>query len=473
MKCCRPHAWLADVSPCFAVDGSQITILQEPSQFFSTLKEKTDSVKKRIVLASLYLGTGELEQELVDCLEKSCTRVRKEEDRELEVTVLLDFTRGSRGQVNSRTLLLPLLQKFEKSVSVSLYHTPDLRGFLKYVLPERYNETIGLTHLKVYLFDDSVIISGSNLSHDYFTNRQDRYILIENCAPLADFFTSLVKTVASFSFQLQTDNTVTVDESFGIHPFQDDQTTFKWAARDRVEKLLACESWRGGTGTEGRDSQNQGHHCDKDTWLYPLVQMGPLGITQDEDTMRRLLRSADSGHRIRLASGYFNLTDQYMDILLNQSLAQYEILMASPQVNGFYGARGMTGGIVPAYIYISKLFFQTLSALNQQNRIKLYEYYRNKWTFHVKGLWYYPCGKTLPDMTLIGSTNFGYRSVHRDLEAQLAIVTTNHSLRTELHKENERLYELSSQVTEETYERPDRHIPLWVMWVTSVIKHFF
>lgn len=84
----------------------------------------------------------------------------REEDRELEVTVLLDFTRGSRGQVNSRTLLLPLLQKFEKSVSVSLYHTPDLRGFLKYILPERYNETIGLTHLKVYLFDDSVIISG-------------------------------------------------------------------------------------------------------------------------------------------------------------------------------------------------------------------------------------------------------------------------------------------------------------------------
>lgn len=46
--------------------------------------------------------------------------------------------------------------------------------------------------------------------------------------PLADFFTSLVKTVASFSFQLQTDDTVTVDQLFGIHPFQGMQL-FEWA----------------------------------------------------------------------------------------------------------------------------------------------------------------------------------------------------------------------------------------------------
>ena len=28
------------------------------------------------------------------------------------------------------------------------------------------------------MFDDSLIISGANLSGDYFTNRQDRYLLI-------------------------------------------------------------------------------------------------------------------------------------------------------------------------------------------------------------------------------------------------------------------------------------------------------
>ena len=39
------------------------------------------------------------------------------------------------------------------------------------VLPQRWNEVVGLQHCKVYIFDDSVIVSGANLSSDYFTNR--------------------------------------------------------------------------------------------------------------------------------------------------------------------------------------------------------------------------------------------------------------------------------------------------------------
>ena len=68
--------------------------------------------------------------------------------------------RGSRGERNSRRMLLPLLRDFSDSVTIALYHTPDLRGWIKALLPERYNETIGLFHMKVYVFDDTVIMSG-------------------------------------------------------------------------------------------------------------------------------------------------------------------------------------------------------------------------------------------------------------------------------------------------------------------------
>lgn len=64
------------------------------------------------------------------------------------------------GQINSRTMLLPLLQRFTSQMRVSLYHTPDLRGLLRLLVPQRFNETIGVQHIKVYLFDDSIIISG-------------------------------------------------------------------------------------------------------------------------------------------------------------------------------------------------------------------------------------------------------------------------------------------------------------------------
>lgn len=50
------------------------------------------------------------------------------------------------------------------------------------------------------------------------------------------------------------------------------------------------------------------------------------------------------------------------------------------------------------------------------------------------GLWYYLRGQDRPCLTLIGSPNFGYRSVHRDLEAQIAIVTENEGLQAQLQE---------------------------------------
>lgn len=52
----------------------------------------------------------------------------------------------------------------------------------------------------------------------------------------------------------------------------------------------------------------------------------------------------------------------------------------------------------------------------------------------LAGLWLYLAGSSLPCLTLIGSPNFGYRSVHRDLEAQVAIVTKNKSLQQQFHQ---------------------------------------
>lgn len=50
------------------------------------------------------------------------------------------------------------------------------------------------------------------------------------------------------------------------------------------------------------------------------------------------------------------------------------------------------------------------------------------------GLWLYLAGSSLPCLTLIGSPNFGYRSVHRDLEAQIAIVTESRALQQQFHQ---------------------------------------
>jgi len=48
----------------------------------------------------------------------------------------------------------------------------SLQGKSKAKLPARYKEGIAVSHIKAYVFDDTVILSGANLSNDYFTNRQ-------------------------------------------------------------------------------------------------------------------------------------------------------------------------------------------------------------------------------------------------------------------------------------------------------------
>ena len=59
----------------------------------------------------------------------------------------------------------------------------------------------------------------ANLSNDYFTNRQDRYVVIENCPDLANFYHRLIATVSKFSLQLEKDNSTNMLPDVKVHPF--------------------------------------------------------------------------------------------------------------------------------------------------------------------------------------------------------------------------------------------------------------
>ncbi|XP_071763988.1 CDP-diacylglycerol--glycerol-3-phosphate 3-phosphatidyltransferase, mitochondrial [Centroberyx gerrardi] len=469
--------WMAEHVPAFRVPGAHIHILTSPDQFYQAMKARIKTAKRRVVMASLYLGTGPLEQDLVDCMEEALQRSQDDSHApDLKVSILLDYTRGSRGEINSRTMLLPLLQRFGSQMRVSLYHTPDLRGLLRMLVPQRFNETIGVQHIKVYLFDDSIIISGANLSDSYFTNRQDRYVLLENCGEVADFFSELVGAVGDVSLQLHPDDSVTMLEGM-VHPYKGNREDFSSSARKRIMEVVNTARTRQQLLNQSEDSEDEGmgereEEGEDDTWVFPLVQMKPLGIQVDEQVTQRLLTDAGADSTVFLTSGYFNLTRAYMGLVLGAG-ASYRILTASPEVNGFFGAKGVAGAIPAAYIHIARQFYNKVCQLGQQERVHLHEYHRSQWTFHAKGLWYYLQGQDRPCLTLIGSPNFGYRSVHRDLEAQIAIVTANQELQAQLQEEQEMLYQRSTEVSGSTFERPDRRVKLWVKLVTPLIKNFF
>jgi CDP-diacylglycerol---glycerol-3-phosphate 3-phosphatidyltransferase len=146
--------WLQLYAPCFKTHSSNIQVLREPSDFHYALKILFSNAKKRICLSSLYLGTGHLEQQLVDCVEDSLKK-----NSGLDVKILLDHSRGLRGDKNSKTMLQHLKDNVAERFQLYLYHTPNLRGVLKR-LPNRYNETIGVFHMKIYIADDTLVMSG-------------------------------------------------------------------------------------------------------------------------------------------------------------------------------------------------------------------------------------------------------------------------------------------------------------------------
>ena len=146
-------------------------------------------------------------------------------------------------------------------------------------------------------------------------------------------------TVQSFSLHLQPDNTTVMSKTFPVHPTKgfDGGKKFKSEAGKRVSAFLQ-EQQRNNTHSNLKTTVNS----QFDTWVVPLVQMFPFGIRQDEFITSELLSSATQDSKLYLASGYFNLTRKYMDILLKSS-AKYEILTAHPTVNGFYEAKGVAG----------------------------------------------------------------------------------------------------------------------------------
>lgn len=448
-------SFLFDMSPCFPVNSKNIRIISEPSDFYDSILRNASAAKYRISFASLYLGIGKMESDLVKAIQANIT-----ENNDLKVNILLDFTRGTRGKKNSKTMIMPLVEQ-SRNCNLSLYHTPMLRGITKKLAPARWNELLGLQHMKIYIFDDVLILSGANLSNDYFTNRQDRYIEIKD-VNVSNFFNDVIGKVQEFSMQVDANGDTRMHDSWNLLPYESSYKDFVVEAQRRFKEYFKSVY----------DRQYNNHDFDEtaDTWIFPTIEMGQIGIHHDSLVSNKLLCSGERGSTLKMTSGYFNLTQTYMDSLVKKCEADCSIIMAHPNANGFKGSKFPSGGIPDAYSLIARKFYEQIKENGQENRFSLLEYERDNWTYHAKGLWYYHNGSKLPCMTVIGSSNYGERSVHRDLEAQVCLVTVNKELQKSLKIEYDHLLRYSETAEKQLLQRL---IPNWVKGVVFFFKKFF
>ncbi|KAF9121583.1 CDP-diacylglycerol--glycerol-3-phosphate 3-phosphatidyltransferase [Mortierella sp. 14UC] len=447
--------------PRFVVQGERVQPILSPSKFYSEMKDHIKNAQKSITLAALYLG--HTENDLVEAL-SDALRSRPG----LKLNLLLDSLRGTRdsGKGSSASLLYPLLKAYPDQVRISMYHTPDLSGLLKQIIPPRFNEGIGLMHMKVYAFDDTLIMSGANMSHDYFTNRQDRYIMFKD-EGVSEYYCDLVRAVSEVSYGLQIKgDTFQLKVGNNVPDPVEQSKAFKKHATKTIRAFM--KKWA--------SVQQTPKDATYDTTLYPLLQMGPLGIRQDERVTLSVLdhvlhaEEQDNPAKVFITSGYFNFEKRYSQSIINTKAAHVGLIAASPEANGFYNSAGISKYIPPAYTLIEQRFFNDAKAAGNGERITIEEYARKGWTYHAKGLWVYPPHSDLPVMTTIGSPNFGYRSIVRDLEAQLFLVTSNMGLRKSLHGELNSLRKHTYPVTEETFRAPERQVPVWVGGASRAIR---
>jgi len=445
----------------FKVRASSVGVLHTPTQFYERILAGIRGAEKRVVLCSLYLGTGELERKVVEELHQRHSAVDA-----LRSTVLLDASRGtreSRDGTSSATMLAPVAGAFPSAADVRLFHTPLLRGMLKRLLPPRANEVVGVQHMKFFIFDDDVLCSGANMSTDYFTNRQDRYVTVEGEASFADYCADLVNCVGSFSYRLLAPCEGSQHGSKGIEGGYSlalpegcpspsaEHGKFAEFAKGKLAALKASMGERQSTeavDVAGIVEKANGGNREDVAWITPSLEMQMFGLDEDKEMLLQLLKRLNTGHWF-LATAYFNVSETVTKAIA-RSAAAWSVLTASPKANGFFGAKGLAGYIPDMYRSNEVEFLRLVDYEQEEEdgRTTLHEYEREGWTFHGKGLWWYPMTASAyrPVLTVFGSSNFGKRSYARDIEAQLTLVTANQSLQQRLHDECKRLFKGTAEV---------------------------
>ncbi|KAJ3333712.1 CDP-diacylglycerol--glycerol-3-phosphate 3-phosphatidyltransferase [Blyttiomyces sp. JEL0837] len=439
--------------PAFAVPPERMKVIDRPVDFYQSILKGIRNSKQRIVLASLYIGPEETE--LVETI-----RARlKESPNGPVVHILIDYLRGTRHEkgTSSAGLLAELAQEFPDRVKVSLFQFPS-RNIFRRVIPQRFNEAFGLMHMKFYAFDDDLIMSGANLNKDYFQNRQDRYVLFEKSARLVDYFEDLANTVAKHSHSLNSSGTVTM----GI--------CRKPELRESILKF--SESWRSrllnSQSSNNEKGQSLPSNCN--TVVLPLLQIGPIKIYEEERFITTLMKSVAASNKfsVTISSAYLNFPRSYLPGFVRSS-SRFSFISAAPEANGFFNSRGVSRHLPAAYTHLQDTLWRRITASGRDKSIELREYKREGWTFHAKGLWC-SIGQSPPAMTIIGSSNFGRRSLVRDMEAQLIVLTKDRDLQERLDENLKSLKSYTEVVDGKTFSAPHRRPHPLVIATVKLIR---
>ncbi|KAG4440247.1 hypothetical protein IFR05_004266 [Cadophora sp. M221] len=467
------------IAPKFQIQGSQINIIRSPAEFYETLKGKILGAENRIFLSTLYIG--KTEHELISTLQQAL-RAKPQ----LKLSILTDALRGTREspEASCASLLAPLVSEFgAERVEIRMYHTPNLTGLRKKYIPKRINEGWGLQHMKLYGVDDEIIISGANLSSDYFTNRQDRYHVFSS-KEITEYFSKIHDAVSNLSFLVTPDPQLPAGytlewPSSNLAPSPlDDPAKYTSSASRILTSLIQAPP--------PSSPPSQTLSPKTNTTVYPLSQFTQLLSPEDASTelpaitsiLQTLSQPKFSTSSWTFTAGYFNPHPSLISLLLCTSSKNNTVITASPWANGFYGSKGVSGLLPAAYTLLSRRFLEAASKSGRTSDINLREWRngtvgeKNGWTYHAKGLWVSLDGEREPSISVVGSSNYTKRSYGLDLEVGTVIVTSDEGLKARLGEERDGLGVYAERVGMDDFVKVERRVGIRVrvaMWIVQLV----
>lgn len=422
--------------PSFALKAHHFGDLSasSPSEFHKTLCALIRNARERVYLSSLYVGPAvgtshPKEEELLQALSHVSNNNSTSTNSNVSIKVVLDHNRALRPvpttSIDGKTTTTSSAQAVAEAIQQPLHRQGDtnnnshrvhlfqvLQKPLAALLPNPLNEVVGVFHIKAYIVDDHLILSGANLSEEYFVDRQDRYMWITKGGNgLVDFYANFLEVLCRHS------ETYHLDKEEGR--YNETPKNSKQEFLSQIRDLFQDHSPASAQDLLESDPETVAvcvptFNTPKDFWSEPADFVSDV-----EATLRMLEEGAitddiDHDTHVQLSSAYLNLTEELLETF---SHYPYVDLVTAGRMSHGFRPKPKAGNKGKDWI---PTVFDHLAHASQKTHATLYHWERPDWTFHAKGIWIQKQQKLLA--AIVGSSNFGGRSFVRDIESNLILV---------------------------------------------------
>ncbi len=372
-----------------------IQLLSSPNDFFNYLMKKTNEAKY-VYMALLVLETGKKGNKLIESFEK-----RKNDNK--PTLILIDKSRNLRNKNLVECLTNKKLWGIIKVVDNTIFR----------YFPHILNEFLSVYHLKAYIFDDEVCISGANLSELYYTNRIDRYFVIKN------------KNLVNYVYNI-------------IFKKYDAINSFKFLSRKNEEY---------DTGNNNKKDISDNKYQTK---IFSYTSEYEIEVLNNLFKMKY-----DEAH---IATAYLNFTKEHINILKHH---KFNLFVPSAITNTFNNFGFLSNLITNIYEYSNYITLKFLKKCN------LYEFCRKNYTFHSKGIWIINQDFWV---TVIGSSNYNQRSIKVDKECNWVIISNDPNIKQKFKSEIDNLILYSTLMNNNTLSK--RQYNFFVKLIYFIFNRF-